>query len=1271
MAKEKPLSVRLLGPPEASLRGQEIRFGTKKALALLCYLAAEGKKYPREYLAEMFWPRSERRHARTGLRSTLSRLRRACGEGGGSSEGAALFAVEGDLLGLETGAVELDLDLGTLEAAVSLAHSGTSVPSPGVPPGGRSVIGAVGHGGLLAHLEGTLGVYGGEFMEGFSLGDAPEFELWLETERERWRALFGELCERLSRLQAEAGRPDEAIGTARLWTKHAPLEEGAHRRLMELLSAAGDGEGALRAYEGFRGALRSELGGEPSSRLAELADRLREEVEERASLVAGLAPSTNTPLSAFEMPFVGRHEEFATLVSEYEGCVSGQEPRVVTVMGEAGMGKTRLAKEFLGWAKARGADVLEGAASEGAGLSYGPLVEAIRPRMERERAPDDLLEDAWLSELGRLLPEIRERYPDLPSPASGEGETAKGALFEAIARTVGALASRAPVVLFLDDLQWSDAATLEVLEYAGRRWAEQGAPVLVLIAARPEELGGASSFARWLPSLGRRLPARSLTLTPLRTEDTKGLLKRLTRGEVEPAGSPVDTGVSDEERSELERFGGWLAAETGGQPFYLVETLKALLEEGRLTMRARPNGELLLEVGTALTLRGELSSMPDSVRDVVRRRLYRLSQPASELLAAGAVLGRGFGFGVLQAVAGLGEIECLRVLDELVGRHLLFEEVGGRGEGRVLYPNVTYSFSHEKIRQVVYTEAGHARRSVLHRRAFEVLEGANASPGKLVRHALMGGLMKAAFSNCVAAGDEAAEVFAARDAIEYYERARGLLAAEEQQPDDPIEPPISDIVHLYSQLGRTYEMADRRIEARATYETMLAFARETKDARLEVVALNHLAALLFHDGSDVPEVRALLEEARRVAGEAGLAEALAETECNLADLTATSVAEFEYTKLLAEKALATARALERPDLVARALTALARLETFAGRLEEARAHAEEGATLSRALAERPPPPRAEFPSLLAGVTGLSASWRSGAKAMEIRCRVFLACILIFQGRLQAGVATAHEVLDIAEELPERMQMMSLWAIGLGLLQLGEYEESLAVTIRAVERSRKARDVFLLAGNLYKLGEIYEGLLNLKEARAAYEEAMEVGHLGALFHARYCVLFALSEDWEDAHAHAKRAHEIGTFSNPMLSLYLHHQVEALLRGGDEELAREEVRRFAERAEANERDRITHLRAVAVLDEWEGEIERALGRLREAEVLAEEIGLLSECWQIGARIGELHERRGEAGESQRAFSRAGRILKDLAARIKDAGLREGFLAAPRVRRVLERR
>jgi DNA-binding SARP family transcriptional activator/tetratricopeptide (TPR) repeat protein len=1268
------LSIRLLGPPEVSLCGRGLRFGTKKALALLCYLATEGSNHPRRKLADLLWPRSNERHARADLRSTLSRLRKAIGEGGGNNEGHDPFAVEGDLLGLKPGGIELDLE--RLQAAISLARGETSGAPLGTSPADRRANATVEHKDILTRLEGTIGTYEGEFMEGFSLGDAPEFELWLEVERIRWRSLFGELCEVVSRLQAAAGRLEEAIGTARMWTKHAPLEGDAHRRLMELLSAGGEGEGALRAYEDFRGVLRRELDSEPSLRMTELAGRLREEVEERATLVTGLARLTTTALSAFQIPFVDRHEEFGELVSEYGACVSGRGPRVLAVMGEAGMGKTRLVKEFLGWAKARGAEVLEGAASEGAVLSYGPLAEAIRPRMERERAPEDLLEDAWLSELGRLLPELKERYPDLPSPSSGEGETAKVALFEAVARTVGALASRAPVVLFLDDLQWADAATLEVLDYAGRRWAEQRAPVLVLIAGRPEEIGDNPSFGRWLPSLVRGLPARSLTLPPLSNEDIEGLLRRLTRAEVEPVGSPREPRLSKEARSELERFGAWLAAETGGQPFYLVETLKALLEEGRLVIRARPDVGLFLEVD--LNSRGgdELSSMPKSVREVVRGRLFHLSTSAYELLVAGAVLGRQFGFGELVAVAGLEETEGLRGLDELVGRNLLLEEGGGREKGRLLYHGADYSFSHEKIRQVAYTECGQARRQVLHRRAFEVLEEGDTPAAHLARHALAGALADQAFGYSVAAGDRAMEVFAVRDAIVHYDRARDLLSEEAQTGvGQPIEPSILELEHLYTQLGRAYELADEWEGARAAYETIRALGRELREARLEVGALNNLASLDYNQEADPPRARALLEEARRVAGEAGHKEALVETECNLVDLMILWAGEHEYSGRLAAKALASARALEeeRPDLLARLLFTLARLEMIRGSLEESAAYAGEGAALSRELAERPPPPTL-LPSMGPAAMGLAASWRAGTKTLQSTSLTILAYDRILQGRLREGVEIARESLDISRQLHERVEALALAVLGTGLSEIGEYEEALEHCRRGADLSRKLRNVQLLWHNLHHLGWAYEALLDLEKARRVHEEALELrGSLGPHHEtwssASLCAVATLSEDWQEAYAYALRAQKSRTSVDVLEGIHLYDEVEALLRGGDHRGAREEVNRFANRAKINKRDGVPYLRSLAVLSEWQGNTRRAITHLHEAHALAQEIELPKELWQIQSKIGELYERRGEVEQAQEAFSGAAQILEDLAASMGDTGLREGFLAAPRVRRVIE--
>ena len=1286
--EEKPLSIRLLGVPEVSIEGQPLRFRTKKALALLCYLAVEGGKHSRRELAELLWPQSDERHARTDLRSALAKLRKSLGKDrpreDAHEDRGGFLVVDGALLGIETQQIELDLK--ALEAAVRLVRTETS----SLPPGGRSAADAApGRRELIGRLRGDLKLYRGEFMEDFALEDAPEFELWVEAERTRWRRVFGELCERLSRLEIEAGHPDVAIETARVWVRHAPLEEGAHRRLMELLSSAGESEEALMVYEDFRETLGRELDGEPSAPLKELGGRLREEVEARTSLDASLARSETAPaLSVLEVPLADRHEEFGALVSEYRAACIGQT-RVKVVLGEVGIGKTRLVCEFLHWARARGADVLEGVASEGAGLPYGPLIEAIRPRIERERAPDDLLEDTWLSELSRLLPELKERYPDLSSlTSSGEGEMAKGALFEAITRLVGSLASLTPVVLFLDDLEWADAATFEVLDYASRRWAEQGAPVLLLIAARSGEPGVSPSFERCLSTLGRRLPLRSLSLGPLAEEDVKGLLGRLGKTDSKPPApaSPAEAleeqGTSNGAESPppgLESFGEWLAAETGGQPFYVVETLKALLEDEKLLIRDRGDGELVVEVGPASPKESDLKDLlPRSVREVIRSRLSRLSPAASELVRAGAVLQRGFDFETLVGVAQLGEAEGLRALDELTERRLLQEDVsGGAEEETLLDPSPTYSFSHEKIRQVAYTEGGHARRRLLHRRAFEVLReyGASAPPAQLARHALAGGLGQQAFRYSVAAGDRAMEVFAARDAIEHYEKARDLLAKERTGVRQPIEPSIPELEHLYTQLGRAHELADELGNARAVYEALLALGRKLGEARLEVLSLNHLAILTFHQQDpDSPRARTLLKKARSVAEGAGLEEALVETECNLAEVMGLWVGELEDSISLARKALVSARDLERPDLIARTLFTLARLELIRGRLEESAAYAEEGAALSRELAEGSAP-QALLPSMLATGTGLLTSWRAGTKAMEILCLNILAYARILQGCLHEGIKIAREALAISRRLQERAEARSIGVLGMGLSEIGEYEEALELSRRGTELARELQDMLVLWFNLDSLGRAYEALLDPERARRVHEEALEIGgQVGSRYEmwssARLCTVAALSENWEEAYAHARSAHEERTSLDVREGIYLYHEVEALLRGGDERSAREEVSRFAERAEVSERERIAYLRSLAVVSDFEGDTGRALERLQEAHTLAQKIGVTGELWQIQARVGDLHERLGEDAEAREAFSLAAQILRMLAENIGDEGLRKRFLSAPQARHVLER-
>jgi tetratricopeptide (TPR) repeat protein len=522
------------------------------------------------------------------------------------------------------------------------------------------------------------------------------------------------------------------------------------------------------------------------------------------------------------------------------------------------------------------------------------------------------------------------------------------------------------------------------------------------------------------------------------------------------------------------------------------------------------------------------------------------------------------------------------------------------------------------------------------------------------------------------------EVLAARDAVEHFQRARSLLAEEKERIGTRlVEPSTPDLEHLYIQLGWAYELTSEWGKAREAYEAILALGRELGEARLEVLSLNHLAVLTFPQReADLSKAKALLEEARRVAEEAGLEEALVETECNLVDIMAYSVGEFEHCGPLARKALASARALEeeRPDLIARALWTLTRLELFRGRLEDSAAYAEEGAALSQELAKRPPP-RSLLPSMLTAAMGLMASWKAGTKTMEMQCLNILAFDRIMQGRLQEGIRVAREARGISRELHDRAEAMALAALGIGLMEIGEYEEGLEICRRGTELVRKAQNPSYMWHNLDHLGRAYEALLNLERAHRVHEEALKLGGLlGPQYEVfssiRLCAVAALSENWEEAYAHALRAHQNKSSLDVLKGLYLHYEVEALLRGGDERGAREEVRRLADRAEVNERERIAYLRSLAVLSEWEDDTKRAIDHLHQAWALAQKMGVPGELWQIQSRLGELHERRGEDRQAREAFSGAAQTLRMLAEKIGDEELRERFLSAPQVRRVLGR-
>ncbi len=766
------LHLHLLGPPEVRLGERLLPFPTRKTLALLIYLALEGGPQPREHLATLLWPESGPERSHASLRNTLGRLQTALRQASGQAQ-TSYLSVTHDALALNPDA-EIYLDLHTVERAYGLARADRSSRAPS--EGSAS----------LPLLQSAAACHRGDFLTGFSLGDAPGFDDWAAIQREVWRRRLGLILDRLSEIQFASGEFVSATETAAHWIALDALNEVAYRRKMRAHLAAGERGQALETYASCRAVLAAELSVEPEPDTEALAARIR---SQRPS--PRPTPRPDTPVAFLESLFAGRVAEHQALVERYRRAAAGQ-PQVVMLRGEAGIGKTRLAREFLAWAGVQGAEVLQGGAFEsGSHMPFQPLIEALRFRLEREEAPKDLLGDAWLSPLSQLLPELRDRYPEL-APAHLEVQTDQTQLFEPLVRFTLALANRVPLVLFLDDVQWADSATLDLLQYAIRRWRESAARILLLVSLRPEALHPVTQLQQaglieWLARVEREVTPCHLELEPLDGHDTMQMVLSILAS---PAAD----------------FAQWVFNETRGQPFYLMETLKDLLERGALHPKRRGDGTWAFEVDAEHDL-GQAVRVPSTVRAVIRSRLNRLSPNAFTLLAAGAVFDQRLTFERLCAIANVAEDTVgLPALDELVSGRLLLEVAApGAASG--------YVFANDMIRDVVYTEAGDARRRLFHRRALDVLEVAKDAPAVLAHHALAAGLAEAAFRYSLAAGQEALRLSAASDAMVHFEKAR-QLAREASLVGAAFEPHIRD---LYLQLGRAYELGGQHEQALAVY----------------------------------------------------------------------------------------------------------------------------------------------------------------------------------------------------------------------------------------------------------------------------------------------------------------------------------------------------------------------------------------------------------------------------------------------------------------------
>jgi DNA-binding SARP family transcriptional activator len=583
---EKRVEVRLLGELEVRHGGRPQPLpASKKSRALLGYLVATGRPHLRESLCALLWDGPD--DPRAELRWCLSKIRPLLDAGGGR------LAADRERVEFVAGPVRVDA------ASVRGLVAGGIAAAP------------------IETLREAAALYRGELLEGLELPGCFRYHEWWVAEREALRSLrTGALAELVSRLGASDGGLSEALRWARERLTFDPLTEAAHVDAIRILGRLGRAREALAQYETCRRILETELGARPSSAL----ERARRELTApggppETPPAAGADDTPPVPAEVQPTPLFGRDAVRTAIETTLASARAAAAPPVLLLVGDPGIGKTRLLDLVAEGTIAAGGTVLRGRAFEAETVRpYGPWIDAlsgaVRPA-DLEAGPD----------LAPLIP--------APPLVAGSPATDRGRLHDAAGALLAGWSARAGLLaLIFDDVQWLDEASASLLHFVAR--GGSGGRLLIACAARDGELGDNIAALRVMRALDRERRLVRHRLGPLGPSETAALVRS-----VNPA-ADADAAFASSE----------------GNPLYAIEIARAAAA-GAGT-RDEPLDRLLDE------------------------RLERLSEPARDLLPWAAALGRSFDPEVLALVRGTSSSELVAALGELE-RHGVLRASAGAG----------------------------------------------------------------------------------------------------------------------------------------------------------------------------------------------------------------------------------------------------------------------------------------------------------------------------------------------------------------------------------------------------------------------------------------------------------------------------------------------------------------------------------------------------------------------------------------------------------------